>query len=602
MQSTSELYKQLLANPHSVFDWRVVVNDDAVIGITGIYDGSITGSLFAAGTPSVGGCVARELDITLIPGVVEIPRMAKLRVEFSLTYGEQQSEWIPAGVFFIDTRAWNAQHDMVTIHGYDAMLKGEVQFIPTGEESGTWPRRHEVIVAEIAERLGVTLHERTIINPDYNAEYPSDFTIREMLGFIAGCHCGNWTITPDNKLLLIPLVPANPTVHDIGQRVYDFENSAPFDAWTKVQFYYSDKNTFASGSDEGRVLEIECPWASQEIADNALVIVQGQSYAPYIATGAVLDPAAELGDYANVNGTESIIADYSAGFGSVWSADIAAPSEEEIDHEYPYESKIRRETQREFSKLNAAITVGFDEITLRVKNNEDDISTLQQTADGIQLTVENQGGEIALLQQTASEIEQSVQNAEGEISQLQQTAGQVSVTVSDQKGTLGTYIDADSWEAKYNSEDGITESGFYFDFELGRFVFNGTGVFTSEEGTTYITVENDEFVLYSSEGASEALDKVRIGYITGPSPDESRNVDYPYIKLGSAGSYSVGLFKKFWNGLWVGNSAPLDLTGNFEGCDGAAGIFINTTTGKTYVVNGTDMQNIYTGEAIAKFA
>lgn len=35
---------------------------------------------------------------------------------------------------------------------------------------------------------------------------------------------------------------------------------------------------------------------------------------------------------------------------------------------------------------------------------------------------------------------------------------------------------------------------------------------------------------------------------------------------------------------------------------GASGMFINTIENKAYVVAGTEMQNIYTGEAIARFA
>lgn len=61
------------------------------------------------------------------------------------------------------------------------------------------------------------------------------------------------------------------------------------------------------------------------------------------------------------------------------------------------------------------------------------------------------------------------------------------------------------------------------------------------------------------------------------------------------------LQKVFTNGVWIGNAAPLGATGTFSAKSGYSGFFINTENSKVFVVNGTDMQNVYTGEAIAKF-
>ena len=52
---------------------------------------------------TIGNCIAKELNLVLRnPG--EIPRMAEIRMEFRLNSGTQQSEWLPKGTFFIDTR------------------------------------------------------------------------------------------------------------------------------------------------------------------------------------------------------------------------------------------------------------------------------------------------------------------------------------------------------------------------------------------------------------------------------------------------------------------------------------------------------------------
>lgn len=151
-----------------------------------------------------------------------------------------------------------------------------------------------------------------------------------------------------------------------------------------------------------------------------------------------------------------------------------------------------------------------------------------------------------------------------------------------------------------SSED---EDVFYLDLIKGIFSMQGSGRFMSEDGKTYITIEDNGVMLYSRDPETGSMtSKIHIALHQADDPTGSFVTEYPYILMGNAGSSQVGLIKKFWNGFWVGNSAPKDEYGTFTGVAGASGIFINTTNGKTYVVDGTNMQDIYTGAAIAKFA
>lgn len=553
MQTTSALYQSLRANGAAT-TWRIVVNDGDVLPASAIFDGTINGALFATESPGVGGCTSRELNLTIVPGEIEIPRMAKMSVELAYVDGVDQSEWLPVGTFFVDTRSWDAQHEMLTLHAYDAMLKGESQFILSGADSGTWPRAQLEIVDEIAARLGVEVDARCKINDSYTAEYPSDYTMREMLSFIAASHCGNWIITPANTLYLVPLVPTGETIAITN--LYDMESSPAFDAFSGVQFYHDGVDLFAAGDETGRLLEIDCPWATQDMADNCYLAIMGYAYQPYDATDAEIDPAAEIGDAVSILGLESIIAEQTVTLGAADVSDISAPGDEEIDHEYPYENPTQKATKRALAKAESAIKVSL------------------------------------------KGIESRVESAEGNITVLQQTAGQVNLRVTTSDGTLTTAITPTQWQAIYSTLAGETGSGFYFDFALGRFVYDGTGVFRSTDGESYIEVDNDSFVLYAMNSSGSYVEKVRIGFVS------SETTDYPYIQLGAGTSSggNAGLVKKFTNGIFVGNSAAKDATGSFSPTADYAGIFINTSTGITYVVQGTSMQNVYTGEAIAKFA
>ena len=68
-----------------------------------------------------------------------------------------------------------------------------------------WPRTQQAVVNAICARMGVELDSRTVINSTYMVDYPNDYTMREILGYIAAAHGGCWIITPTGKLRLVTL-------------------------------------------------------------------------------------------------------------------------------------------------------------------------------------------------------------------------------------------------------------------------------------------------------------------------------------------------------------------------------------------------------------
>lgn len=116
----------------------------------------------------------------------------------------QQSEWIPKGVFYTDTRKLDSESGVLTMHGYDAMLKSEAVFLQEGD-IGQWPRASATIVEQICERMGIEPDERSELDERIYVPYPNDWTMREILSMVATAHCGNWTMTDDGKLRLVPL-------------------------------------------------------------------------------------------------------------------------------------------------------------------------------------------------------------------------------------------------------------------------------------------------------------------------------------------------------------------------------------------------------------
>ena len=168
-------------------------------------------------------------------------------------------------------------------------------------------------------------------------------------------------------------------------------------------------------------------------------------------------------------------------------------------------------------------------------------------------------------------------------------------------GLLANFITAANLTSgTIQSLDGTT---FNLDLDKGLLSIVGTGKFQSSNGNSYITIEGDEFVLYSKAGEyGEFVDIARIGFT-----EDSEGYDYPYFIMGSEDADGsnfdkIGLIKMFRNGLYVGNSAPRDSTGSFVGLIGATGIFINTIEASAFVVSGTEMKELYTGAVDATFA
>ena len=218
MHVTSDLYKTILQTPghekeHRAFiagvEQKILKKAETKYSNLNMPP-LVKGSLFVGSKPSVGGCVSRQIDIMIKPKGT-IPRMAEIKLETRLVLkdfvtGEitSTSEWLPKGTFYIDTRQTDKVSGALIIHGYDAMLKAE-QMLLTETTEDDWPKPMDEVVEEIAKRMGVKVDSRTVISHTMMVGYPLEYTMREVLGYIAVAHAGNWIITDTGQLRLVKL-------------------------------------------------------------------------------------------------------------------------------------------------------------------------------------------------------------------------------------------------------------------------------------------------------------------------------------------------------------------------------------------------------------
>lgn len=200
MQTVSALYQQIMSGEHYA-ERKINIagtdyGEDTIVSLT------TTGGLFADGTLSVGSAVSREINLSLWNVSTTIPKMAKLIPYYRLSNGTQTSEWIQKGVFYIDTRT--LEDGLLTIHGYDDMLKSEQVWEP--DQSLEFPIPMTQAANIIADIMGVEIDARTVLNSAYTVDYPAnDYTLRDVLRFIAAAHGGNWIMSDVGELWLVGL-------------------------------------------------------------------------------------------------------------------------------------------------------------------------------------------------------------------------------------------------------------------------------------------------------------------------------------------------------------------------------------------------------------
>lgn len=162
----------------------------------------------------------------------------------------------------------------------------------------------------------------------------------------------------------------------LGYNVKTLETSPAFAGYSKVVIQIDDDgNAYVAGNDAGRTLTLFTPWGTQEMANNILYRLEGFTYQPYEAVGAILNPAAELGDAVAIKDTYSGIYKRELNFTSLHTATISAPQDEDIDHEYPYASSDDRKTARMFKTLSAEfdsrLTIATNAIAAEVEKKAD---------------------------------------------------------------------------------------------------------------------------------------------------------------------------------------------------------------------------------------
>lgn len=233
---------------------------------------------------------------------------------------------------------------------------------------------------------------------------------------------------------------------NIRKSMTAFDTAAQFDGYSKVVLIVSDEIQYSAGTDTGRTLTVTCPWGNQTIADNILKSINGFQYQPLTAEGALVDPAAEIGDGITANGVYSGIYSMDLQFDSLLPAKVSAPADEELYEEHTYIPKTDRIILRKFLSVDTQLRIHDGEIAAEVAAREasdrEFRSALEITSSRISAEVsarENADNQLrATLNIQAGQIQAEVEARTNGDNQLRATldiqAGQISAKVSKSGG------------------------------------------------------------------------------------------------------------------------------------------------------------------------
>lgn len=414
------------------------------------------------------------------------------------------SEWIPFGTFRVDERKTD-EYGWMTVTAYDAMMMAEQMY----SISGTYPMASAAVVANICTKLGITQDSRNSITsysvPDPNGLY----TIREVLQQIAASNGGNFVITESGQLRLVKLASATASASVKCESCDTLGNTVTI---SKVNLVVDNKTTYTSGTGTGYALTADCPFATQAMANAVKTALSGVTYLPVKASRAIVSPAIEIGDPVNPNGKQTVLANVTFAGGGMLIAEISAPSDGEVNHEFPYLSSAYKALKTKIIEATKAAASAANDAAA-AQNRADSAYSLASSANN---NAADANDKIEAFQYSGSEIQINGANLMAD-----------TVTASRLRGGEVELITSSENTAGYISLTGSSSSNYAIVYGS-----NGAVRLMAESGAVYIR-----------DGSGSYLQ------ING---DVSINDNF---RPSSPGSYYLGTSSYYWSTAYLGSAA-----------------------------------------------
>lgn len=540
--------------------------------------------------PTIGRVCSATLTVAIRPiENVTIPKAARVLAYSRLVSkdGETSTDWVLIGKFNVSSRSGAK---IINLNCRDDMILAGQTYLDKSSLTG-WPVQQSIVVNDIARIMGVELDDRTIIHTgtNYRASTPdTDALISEVLGFIAVCNGGNWIITDEGKLRLIPFASPSATSQQALDTSHGGYTETGIDTIvSRVTLTDREDETYTAGNDTGYEITAYSPYANQAVADDLLTALAGVIYRPYRIDLARINPLLELGDTISATDSDgntfnvilnSVTVSCNIGYVATLESAAEDNAEEEIPYQTAQELQSARSVRADRSYYGASLNRGEglvirklqgDTETAKVVFNADEMAFYQGSRQILYFDAESghwkMSGSIEIETLNSSNIT-TISDINGRTLTIEETVD--GITVTDPL-TGQTLIDGGS----------IETDNLY----LNR-------LFPRSGGTdSYVEMQDNglNFILGQSE-------TIGIGYY-------SSSVPLPYMVFGAGSSPKkdgLGMIKKYANGIWIGDTVDRDKDEITKG----TGLFVDTNSRKIYkYYNGISAELADTSNVVAVF-
>lgn len=191
MYPASDLFQRLIKNPMREFDTKVIING-VEHGSNEVVEWDIMETITESESYTIGNAIPTKFELKLYTQSI-FPTNAEMKPYIRLI----DTEWMPLGVFYVDSRK-ESEGGIWEFVCYDKLMQANQPW----ETELYLPASMFQVVEEICDVLEIQLAPDTSLM----FEVPlvtHEFTMRQVLGYIAGCQGANAKINRNGELAFI---------------------------------------------------------------------------------------------------------------------------------------------------------------------------------------------------------------------------------------------------------------------------------------------------------------------------------------------------------------------------------------------------------------
>ena len=272
MYTTSNEYKNANLQPYRQFESRItignrIITNEEVVSI------NLQQSIQQEATFTIGNTISSSLNLTFLHNDIETSDREIINLEIGLL-ANSDYEYIPLGIYNIDL--CNSNDTTTNITAYDNMVKFDISY----DENNSQPTVHSVI-NRLVELTGIEFAGTLSDYNNYNLISLSNYTCREILGFLAGALGCNAIIDRQGKFKLIG-ISNSPSLTITNENYSDYFRQSKLYKISKL-VNTLDESTIEIGSinDDTVCLNMANPFVNEDILQDLYNKMNGFSFLPY---------------------------------------------------------------------------------------------------------------------------------------------------------------------------------------------------------------------------------------------------------------------------------------------------------------------------------